>query len=60
MVYAPVRPIIPSLKLRVYLSVQAHKPCCISHSDSLQTTSDNLNHIILSDAENIIFIHKIH
>ena len=31
MVYAPVRSIIPSLKLGDYLSVQAHKPCSISH-----------------------------
>ena len=31
MVYAPVRQIIPSLKLGDYLSVQAHKPCSISH-----------------------------
>ena len=28
---APVRSIIPSLKLGDYLSVQAHKPCSISH-----------------------------
>ena len=34
MVCAPVRSIIPSLKLGDYLSVQAHKPCSISHSDS--------------------------
>ena len=31
MVWAPVRLIIPSLKLGDYLSVQAHKPCSISH-----------------------------
>ena len=31
MVYAPVRLIISSLKLGNYLSVQAHKPCSISH-----------------------------
>ena len=31
MVYAPVRSIIPSLRLGDYLSVQAHKPCAISH-----------------------------
>ena len=30
MVCAPVRSIIPSLKLGDYLSVQAHKPCSIS------------------------------
>ena len=30
MVCAPVPSIIPSLKLGNYLSVQAHKPCCIS------------------------------
>ena len=34
MVCAPVRSIIPSLKLGDYLSVQAQKPCSISHSDS--------------------------
>ena len=31
MVCAPVRSIIPSLKLGDYLSVQSHKPCSISH-----------------------------
>ena len=31
MVCAPVRSIIHSLKLGDYLSVQAHKPCSISH-----------------------------
>ena len=31
MVCAPVRSITPSLKLGVYLSVQAHNPCSISH-----------------------------
>ena len=31
MICAPVRSIIPSLKLGNYLSVQAHKPCSISH-----------------------------
>ena len=31
MVCASVRSIIPSLKLGDYLSVQAHKPCSISH-----------------------------
>ena len=31
MVRAPVRPIIPSLKLGDYLSVQAYKPCSSSH-----------------------------
>ena len=31
MVCAPIRSIIPSLKLWDYLSVQAHKPCSISH-----------------------------
>ena len=32
MVCAHVRSIIPSLKIGDYLSVQAHKPCSISHS----------------------------
>ena len=31
MVCAPVRSIIPSLKLGDYLSVQSHNPCSISH-----------------------------
>ena len=31
MVCAHVRSIIPSLKLGDYVSVQAHKPCSISH-----------------------------
>ena len=33
MVCAPIRSIIPKLKLKLgdYLSVQAHKPCSISH-----------------------------
>ena len=31
MVCVPERSIIPSLKLGDYLSVQAHKPCYISH-----------------------------
>ena len=31
MVCGPVRSIISSLKLGNYLSVQAHKPCSISH-----------------------------
>ena len=31
MACAPVRSIIPSLKLGDYLSVQAHNPCSISH-----------------------------
>ena len=31
MICAHVRSIIPSLKLGDYLSVQAHKPCSISH-----------------------------
>ena len=35
MVCAPVRSIIPSLKLGVYLSVQAHKPCSISHINAI-------------------------
>ena len=31
MACAPVRSIIPSLKLGDYLSVQAHKPCSITY-----------------------------
>ena len=36
MVCAPVRSIIPSLKLGDYLSVQAHKPCSFSHLYDVQ------------------------
>ena len=35
MVCAPVRSIIPELKLGDYLSVQAHKPCSISKARGL-------------------------
>ena len=45
MVCAPLRSIIPSLKLGDYLSVQAHKPCSISH----------LNFIMLVENAKIIF-----
>ena len=31
---APVRSIIPLLKLGDYLSVKAHKPCSISHLEA--------------------------
>ena len=34
---APVRSIIPSLKLGDYLSIQAHKPCCISRLASIRS-----------------------
>ena len=34
MVCAPVRSIITSLQLGDYLSVQAHKPCSISHVET--------------------------
>ena len=60
MVCAPVRSIIPSLKLGDYLPVQAHNPCSISHRDnedtvklqSLSTFSHklpNLHHIKVSE-----------
>ena len=42
MVCAPVRSIIPSLKLGDYLSVQAHNPCSISHLFS--------HHVLLDEA----------
>ena len=42
MVRAPVRSIIPSLKLGGYLSVQAHKPCSISHLLMLKNLTVNL------------------
>ena len=38
MVCAPVWSIIPSLKLGDYLSVQAHKPCSISHLSAVTKT----------------------
>ena len=41
MVCAPVRSIIPSLKLGDYLSVQAHKPCSISHMYSAKQCRDH-------------------
>ena len=43
MVCAPVRSIIPSLKLGDYLSVQAHKPCSISHILCLPSFYDSFN-----------------
>ena len=50
MVYAPVRSIIPSLKLGVYPSVQAHKPCSISYlngeNSHIEHCSRNKFHII--------------
>ena len=54
MVCAPVRSIIPSLKLGDYLSIQAHKPCSISHlysilSHNLAATSP-FQHILFSPA----------
>ena len=36
MVCAPVQSIIPLLKLGDYLSVQAHKPCSISHLEIIK------------------------
>ena len=36
MISAPVRSIIPSLKLGDYLSVQTHKPCSISNTSSIK------------------------
>ena len=48
MVCAPVRSIIPSLKLGDNLSVQAHKPCSISHIYSdpqLQITKVTWKHM---------------
>ena len=40
MVCTPVRSIIPSLKLGDYLSVQAHKPCSISHLEDATLNID--------------------
>ena len=52
MVCAPVRSIIPSLKLGDYLSVQAHKPCSISHISALKNTKLTIN--TKSDADDLI------
>ena len=41
MVCVPVRSIIPSLKLGDYPSVQAHKPCSVSHLLDLDTSNSN-------------------
>ena len=43
MVCAPVRSIIPSLKLGDYLSVQAHNPCSISHKEWINRFFSALN-----------------
>ena len=43
MVYAPVRSIISSLKLGDYLSVQAHKPCSISHLEKVLKSCHRLS-----------------
>ena len=45
MVCAPVRSLIPSLKLEDYLSVQAHKPCSIYHIFTTVTWSEALYHV---------------
>ena len=58
MVCAPVRSIIPSLKLGDYLSIQAHKPCSISHLETLSKSYrlivtvykfDNINTFTMPD-----------
>ena len=52
MVCAPVRSIIPSLKLGDYLSIQAHKPCSISHLE-MYSFASNFNIIeIQTEVEN--------
>ena len=43
MVCEPVRSIIPSLKLGDYLSVQAHKPCSISHLSRVFSLSKQMH-----------------
>ena len=53
MVCAPVRSTIPSLKLGDYLSVQAHKPCSISH---LNQTSANKRHRFIMASDLRLFI----
>ena len=53
MICAPVRSIIPSLKLGDYLSVQAHKPCSISHLKR-PVTRFLKSHCYLFDSENIL------
>ena len=46
MVCAPVRSIIPSLKLGDFLSVQAHKPCSTSHLDNTAMAYKTLENMI--------------
>ena len=53
MVCAPVRSIIPSLKHGDYLSVQAHKPCSISH------LADDIAHSFASVGENSLRVDPI-
>ena len=51
MVCVPVRSITPSLKLGDYLSVQAHKPCSISHifaSDNMVLICFLYGHAVVS------------
>ena len=48
MVCAPVRSIIPSLKLGDYLSVQAHNPCSISHlSETIKEFATNIDNVLI-------------
>ena len=53
MVCAPVRSIIPSLKLGDYLSVQAHKPCSISHRENVQEVTRFSNFSLHASLEHI-------
>ena len=61
MVCAPVRSIIPSLKLGDYLSVQVHKPCSISHLFYLQllTMSEKKKTALIYDAREKL-CHNLH
>ena len=49
MVCAPVRSIIPELKLGDYLSVQAHKPCFISHLNKEKKKHSNRPISVISE-----------
>ena len=55
MVHAPVRSIIPSLKLGDYLSIQAHKPHSITHGTQYSLHFNN--NILLCDISDVKITH---
>ena len=56
MVCASVRSIIPELKFGDYLSVQAHKPCSISH---LFTKSNNFLGFLFASLADIALLNWV-